>query len=233
MLIVPARFNGPPRSAHGGYICGVLARLASDVLGGPVAVTLHEPPPLDTELRVEPGRRRLHLWHGDRLLASAAPTGHRPTDVDPVEPELAKEAAQGYPGYTSHPFPTCFVCGVQRPDGLGLAPGPVPGRAGTVADRWTPDDSMTGPDGLVRPEILWSVLDCPSGWTTGPLTTPRVLSWMTAEVCHRPTAGTLSVVTAHLVGDDGHVTTNTSTLRDELGTVLARATTRWIMLGAR
>jgi hypothetical protein len=46
----PARFNGPPGSANGGYACGVIAQhVPSDL----VEVTLRRPPPLDTTLFIE------------------------------------------------------------------------------------------------------------------------------------------------------------------------------------
>ena len=45
-MIIPARFNGPPGSANGGYACG----LVSEALGGGFEVTLLLPPPLETEL---------------------------------------------------------------------------------------------------------------------------------------------------------------------------------------
>ena len=48
-ITIPRRFNGPPHSGNGGYVCG---RLAS-YLDGPASVRLRVPPPLERELRVE------------------------------------------------------------------------------------------------------------------------------------------------------------------------------------
>ena len=45
-VLIPRRFNGPPASANGGYTCGLIARY----VGGPAAVSLRSPPPLDTAL---------------------------------------------------------------------------------------------------------------------------------------------------------------------------------------
>ena len=61
-------------------------------------------------------------------------------------------------------FPDCFVCGMNRRpgDGLRIFPGPVAGLALWAAP-WTPDPSVAGPDGRVRPEVVWAALDCPSG----------------------------------------------------------------------
>src|SRR5918996_2619259 len=46
-VMIPARFNGPPATANGGYTCGLVARL----LGVDAEVTLRRPPPLDRPLR--------------------------------------------------------------------------------------------------------------------------------------------------------------------------------------
>ena len=49
-LLVPSRFNGPPGSANGGYVAGLLAaHLGTE---GPVRVTLREPPPLEVPMVV-------------------------------------------------------------------------------------------------------------------------------------------------------------------------------------
>ena len=34
-------------------------------------------------------------------------------------------------------------------------------KAHRVAATWTPDENVTGDNGLVRPEFLWAALDCP------------------------------------------------------------------------
>ena len=56
-----------------------------------------------------------------------------------------------------HPFPTCFACGPDRNDGLGLAPGQVPGTS-LHATFWAPPV-----DGSVPSWLVWTALDCPSG----------------------------------------------------------------------
>jgi hypothetical protein len=51
VLILPARFNGPPHSAHGGYFAGRLAACLQPVserdAPPAVTVTLRKPPPLE------------------------------------------------------------------------------------------------------------------------------------------------------------------------------------------
>ncbi len=66
--------------------------------------------------------------------------------------------------YTDPVFPDCFVCGMGRGpgDGLRIFPGPLAGRPFWAAP-WTPDPSVTGAGGRVRPEVVWAALDCLSG----------------------------------------------------------------------
>ena len=68
-MIIPARFNGPPGSANGGYTCG----LFSEALGGGFEITLLRPPPLDTQLDIAGDELR----HGDVVIARARPARRR------------------------------------------------------------------------------------------------------------------------------------------------------------
>ena len=67
-MIIPARFNGPPGSANGGYACGVF----SEALGGGFEVTLLVPPPLETQLDIVGDELR----HGDLVVARARRAVH-------------------------------------------------------------------------------------------------------------------------------------------------------------
>ncbi|MFD1547417.1 hypothetical protein [Nonomuraea guangzhouensis] len=162
-------------------------------LGERVAVSLHLPPPLERDLDVRVAPRRVSLWDGEELIASASPTSMR--IAPPAQPpSAAVAAAEGrYPGHAAHPFPSCFVCGVTREDeGLMLTPGRVTGQADTVACTWTPA-------GTVPEEIVWSVLDCPGGWTGDPVKQPAVLTWMTARIRRLPEPGDRLTVVGRLV----------------------------------
>lgn len=224
--MIAGRFNGPAGSANGGYACGAFAGR----VGTLCSVTLHAPPRLDVPLRIDVRGRRAHLWDADELVATASPTAHRTEPPAAVSLPVAARAAAGFAGRSGHPFPSCFVCGVRRAadDGLSLRPGPMPGRPGTVACPWRPDDSVTDASGRVPPEVVWSVLDCPGGWTTDPVATPRVLSTMTAELFGVPVVGSEYVVVARLVQEAERATTNTSALYTSDGELLAGATTRWL-----
>ncbi|ADJ47974.1 hypothetical protein AMES_6149 [Amycolatopsis mediterranei S699] len=224
-LTIEARFNGPDDSANGGYACGLFAGVCPE----PVAVTLHAPPRLEVPLRAEVGARRAHLWDGDDLVATAAPTRHRVVPPAPVPFAAARAAVAHYRGRRGHPYPHCFACGPGRApgDGLRLAPGPVPDRTGTVACPWVPDAGLLAADGRVRAEFVWAALDCPSGWTADLVAAPKVLGWMRAELTRRPLAGEPCVVVATLGSLDSAGLAASSALYDDAGLLLAAATTRW------
>jgi hypothetical protein len=47
-IAINRRFRGPPTSANGGYVCGLVA----NVIGGSGEVTVRAPPPLDQPLEI-------------------------------------------------------------------------------------------------------------------------------------------------------------------------------------
>jgi hypothetical protein len=82
---IPARFNGPPGSANGGYTCGLLAAF----LGGEAEVTLRVPPPLERELDVVETDGRVELRDGETLVAEAEPVS---LDIDVPAPVSLADA---------------------------------------------------------------------------------------------------------------------------------------------
>jgi len=83
-------------------------------------------------------------------------------------------------------FPDCFVCGMNRRpgDGLRIFPGPVTGQ-GLWAAPWKPDPSVAGPDGRVRPEVVWAALDCPGYFAARSDGVPMLLGEFNAHVDRR------------------------------------------------
>jgi hypothetical protein len=69
-VTIPSRFNGPPASGNGGYSCGLVAA----ALGGPAAVSLRRPVPLDQalELRHEDDGK-VCAYIDDGLVVEAVP----------------------------------------------------------------------------------------------------------------------------------------------------------------
>ncbi len=236
-LIVPARFNGPPSSANGGYFAGRLAAhlLARSGEGGPptaVLVTLRKPPPLEEPMNLVRSNagETVVARIGGILIAEAEPFSGGFDEVESVSFEDARKAAEYYGGLVEHPFPSCFTCGVARPesDGLGLRPGPLPNREGVTAASWQPAGSLADSAGEVRPEFVWAALDCPGGWTVDLVGRPMVLGRMGGQVLARPEAGEPCVIMGRLDGREGRKAFTSTTAYGTGGRVLGHARAVWI-----
>jgi hypothetical protein len=227
-VTVDTRFAGPPGSANGGYVAGRLAALVRET--PVVQVTLRQPPPLCTRLDVTVEGDVTALTFGGAVIVEARPAELSHDVVDPVGFDEATSAMAAYAGLVQHPFPGCFVCGVDRvaPDGLCLRPGPPPGHPGTVATTWLPDPTLTDAGGVVLPEMVWAALDCPGGWSVDLVGRPMVLGRMTAAVDARPHAGDRCVVVGRELGTEGRKTFTMTTAYDGDGRVLGRAEATWI-----
>ncbi|GAB3591442.1 hypothetical protein GCM10027446_09370 [Angustibacter peucedani] len=235
-LVVPARFNGPPRSGNGGWTCGALAARLRPGPGEAVQVRLSAPPPLDVPLEVttEDDGSVLALDAG-RPVARAVRVASPFTDPAPalVTWDVAVAAEPGYRGWSDHPFPTCFSCGTARPasDGLALRPGPLPGQDDVTACTWTPDASLADPDdaGRVSAEVTWAALDCPGGWSVDLAGRPMVLGTMTAALDGRPEVGRPHVVVGRVLRLEGRKAwTETALHALDDGRLLGRASAVWI-----
>jgi hypothetical protein len=232
-LVIPSRFCGPPGSGNGGYVCGRIAAYVD----GPVTVTLRRPPPLATPMAVEQdeeGSVRIH--HGRTLIAEAtsSPGSPPPEKPGPVSTAEARTAAGRARYYTDPVFPDCFVCGQGRGpgDGLRIFPGPLAGRPLWAAP-WTPDPSVAGAGGKVRPEVVWAALDCPSGIAAAEAAglardTAILLGRMTASLAVLPRSGDQCLVIAWPSGRDGRKLLAGSALLGPGGQVLAAARAVWL-----
>ena len=229
-LTVESRFHGPPDAGNGGYVAGLLARF----IGDPAQVTLRRPAPLDRPLEVIPGDSRALLMDGDALIAEAAPADPRVDLPPPVTFEDAQAAARDYPGFRTHPFPGCFVCGPERRfgEGLRIFPGPIAGMEGLVAAPWVPDTSLGAGDGNVRPEFVWAALDCPGGWALIDHAPGRyaVLGQLAARLITPVRSGERYVVAAWPLGAEGRKMYAGSAVFAASGDACAAARATWIRL---
>lgn len=166
---IERRYNGPPQSANGGYVCGRMADAIGHSIdhrdGKSVGVRLYQPPPLDTDLDLlfDSVSNKWHLKQGEQLIAAAHLTqvhahvpNHKPDYVH------ALDAALHFSGHQQHAFPTCFVCGPQRAvnDGLRIFAGKLPD-SNVVAAPWLPYAELADDDNKVKSEFIWAALDCP------------------------------------------------------------------------
>jgi hypothetical protein len=173
---------------------------------GPAEVTLRSPVPLETPLAVTPEKDGAVLvLDGETLVAEARPTSALQVEVpDPVSLDEARLAATGYRGTPDGLFGSCFVCGRGREDALGVFAGSVEGRE-VVASPWTPPGWTADAEGRVRPEFIWSVLDCPTYfavYTNGELPI-SFLGRLTARIEAPVISGEEHVVLAWPIGSDG------------------------------
>ena len=222
-IVVGARFNGPPDSGNGGYTCGLVAGAAG--VRRP-EVTLRRPPPLDVPLRVGDDG----VYEGELLVAAATEATVEVTPPPFPGYDAARAAEARYAGLRDHPFPTCFVCGPRRTDGLGLRPGPV-GEA-RVATTWTPRADLADDTGAVRPEFLWAALDCPGAWALMQTDeSPIVLGRLAVDARATVTAGMPHVVAGwRHAPREGRKNYAGTALYDAAGTVLATGRATWVAL---
>jgi len=224
-LIIPGRFNGPPQSGNGGYTCG----LVSTLVEGVAEVTLRSPPPLDVELHAVRTSEGVEVLDGNTLVATVREVSFEPLDMPPLPSwDEAEAASRNYLGHIRHEFPTCFTCGTERTDGLGVFPGPT--AAGVVASTWIPNSSLPSDEGIVPVPIVWAALDCPGAWADARdlAENPVMLGRMTAVV-HTPVAiEQRYIAVAWKVGEEGRKSFAETALIDHKGSAVAVARQTWI-----
>ena len=226
-ITIGSRFNGPPASANGGYAAG---RIAAFVDAPAVSVRLSAPPPLDVAMQVVPDGDGVQLRHGDTVVASARQAElalEAPARVD-VEAAAAAEAGATWLEAV-HPYPTCFGCGPlrERGDALRHMCGPV--ADGVWACRATTDASLPHDDGVLRPEIVWAALDCPSATAVMPVgSPPHLLGTFTVRIDAPIAVGAPYACIAWPLGVEGRKKRSASALLDETGRTCAVAEAVWI-----
>lgn len=230
-ITIPDRFNGPPKSANGGYTCGLVAGLVGTE---EVTVSLRLPPPVGEPLQVGRDGDRVELRQGDALVAEGAPAELLLDVPEPITPDEATAASEaGSEKWCSvHPFPTCFACGPERApgDGLRLFPGEL--RDGMFAADWTPDESVDDGSGQVRPECVWAALDCPTSapvanFATGP---PMVLARLTARLGCSVIVGERHAIVSWPLASNGRKHHAACALYDSAGRLLCASQALWIEL---
>jgi hypothetical protein len=230
-VIIDRRFRGPPDSGNGGYSCGTLGTL----IDGAAEVTLRMPPPLDTPLKIEkqPGDG-IAATHDGKIVIEARPTSIDASIPTAISRTAAEKAASAFGGFDYHAFPACFVCGPERAegDGLRIFPGSL-GKDGTVAAPWTPTASVADANGVVLPEVVWSALDCPTGWATyyaDPEADLALLGRLAAQILLPMEAEKTYVCAAWAGGSDGRKHFATGAIISLEGTLHAVSHAVWIEL---
>jgi hypothetical protein len=224
-LTIASRFNGPPRSANGGYVAGCLGQLVGDC----ATVRLSAPPPLERALTLRRTADGYDLSDGETRVAQAWPG--RMDLTPPVSPgvEQASEAARRFARQENDAFGVCFVCGADRKpgDGLRIFAGALDG-TDRVAAPWTPEPGLADTTGRVRPACVWAALDCLGafaiGFTAGQA---LLLGEMTAELRGPVHAGDEHVILGWREGIDGRRHYTGTALYDARGQCLVIARGTW------
>ena len=227
---IERRFRGPPETGNGGYVAGLVA---ASLGGSNCTVTLKAPPPLESDLTLETDGAAAILFEGDAVVVSASREALE-IDVPSPPPTLAEaqDAEPRFNGFSHHIFPGCFVCGPDREggDGMRIFPGALHDGAHRVAATWTPDETVTGDDGIVRPEFLWAALDCPGYFAAEDAAGVALLGKMSAVLHRSVRAGEPLVVTGWPIESEGRKHRVGSALHNADGELVAAATATWITL---
>jgi hypothetical protein len=226
-ITIAARFNGPPGSGNGGYVCGLMAAR----IAGASAATLRMPPPLEKPLTLTTSAEGVSLRDGETLIGEAAPAALDWTAPPAPSLEQARAAEARYVGRSQHRYPTCFTCGLARPahDGLHLCTGAVESRD-MVACAWTPGADLADADGRVASEFIHAALDCPTYWAlprAGAMAAllARLVSSVDGEL---PRAGETLIVAAWPISSEGRKHRGAAALYHADGRVIARSEALWI-----
>ena len=242
-IVIDKRFCGPPKSANGGYVCGLLAAY----IDGGAEITLLAPPPLDQRLDIMAGEHGVELRREGTILATGRGARVEVPEIPIVDLSEAQDAVcRSRHDHGQHPLPMCFVCGPARVngDGLRISPVPLPSSADHAtpifAARWVPYANLAREDGAIAAEFVWAALDCPTGYAaigsrhlgmTGAETV--LLGRMSARIVRRPWPGDRCLIVAWPTGRDGRKLFANSALLDSQGEPLAIARATWLLVDRR
>ena len=233
-ILVPRQFRGPPFTANGGYICGVL----SNAVGGRGVAMLRSGVPLDTTVTLQPGEDgAVVLVNAEgAVLGSARPADdsqipNPPPATPNIEEARAFAAAGQFAQKSLHRG--CFSCCIEREagEGLGVHVGQIDGApAGHCAGIWTPHANFADADGTIPDEITWGALDCSGSmaWWIKAGSPVGLLGTMAGEVLKKPKAGETYVVVAWAREVEGRKHFAGVALFDGAGEVMARSGQIWI-----
>lgn len=234
-VVIGAQFNGPPKSANGGYASGILAAGLGDAgYRGAVEASLHAPPPLDHAMRLDASAENALLTDGDVRIGSAK-AATLALDV-PVLPSAPKFTGAPYaPEGAFTPFDQCFVCGRARHagDGLCLFAEGIEGHEGMVGVNWHLHENFAAEDGTIDPAFIWSALDCP-GYFACAYGEAALLGRLTAEIFKPLKAGGDAMVYGWTLDDPAAPKSRKrrcgTAVVDSAGDLVAKAEGLWITI---
>ena len=160
-LTIPDWAHGRPGMGQGGWGCGSFAA----AIGEPVTIALRAPMPLETTLEVIAVEGGWQLVAPDgTVVMEARPALIAAVQTTPVEVAAATAARNRFDlSPDAHVARTCFSCGVHD-DSMQVWPGSLQDGTGRVATVWWPPAERADASGIVDERVVWTVLDCTSGF---------------------------------------------------------------------
>ncbi len=216
-------------------MCGLFARRVGDQLA---SVTLHRPPPLNTDIGILSDNGKVTFTVGSDTIAvaeSSEPLQLASLPFLPVPAVTTASTQLREDLEQSHPFPTCFGCGPFRPhnDGLELFAGAVEGTR-YHACNWSPDASLSDDGHEVSVWAVWAALDCPSSHAAitaiDVSTEAIVLGRLSVEIRHSIEVGADYQIVASGGERSGRKILSHSAVVAPDGTNLASALAVWITI---
>jgi hypothetical protein len=242
ILTIPSGYVGPPKIANGGYVCGLMANF----IDGPADVLIRRPTPVEQEMQVvATGDGNYYLMDGEKVVVQAKVASLVLEVPQPPNYKMAVEAAKTsialknspYPGWKTlgiHPF--CFCCGAEgsAAKGLKIHPGLINGSE-IVAAPWIPSPELGNEDGYVRPEFIWTALDCPGAFAFLELTDhrPGMSGRLVGQIDLPLQVGEPCVVMAWPVGIEGKKLFAGTALFNADGQLVGRVLATWISLSSQ
>lgn len=231
-LSIDSRFCGPPDSANGGYVGGLLAA----ALGASTAtLSMKAPVPLDQPLKLERQKDSVRLMREATLLATVERDELLLDLPSPCSFAEAETVAGRCRGLQNHPFVHDFVSGPARlpGDGLLIAPGPLD--ALRVAAPFRVHPNFCDEDGRLPSAVIWAALDSSSSFAlleepAAAAMVPWVLGRLTVTVAGSLRANDAAVIIAWSLGREGRKGHAAVSLHDGQGKAVAWAKALWISL---
>jgi len=232
VLEIDERFCGPPGIGNGGYVAG---RLAAILGAEAMEVTLRRPAPLMRALQVQRDGESVLLKDDGENVVAQGRAAFPSQDQPPVVPtyEEAVDASRRYIGFCNHPVPRCFVCGIERPDGLRIFPGTLPPWPQVLAAPWVPDHSLANGE-RVAPEFVWAALDCSGAFACmDDRLRPMLLGRITGRVSGEIRVGEKCIVSGWQISSEGRKHLAGTAVWNEAGEVRGIANAIWFDLPPR
>jgi hypothetical protein len=220
--------HGFPNVGFGGYVAG----LVGEGLHESAKVDFHRLAPIGTELTLKVSHSgEGALFQAETLLAEAHRYRLTHDSPTPTTWDQAVEATRDYLTLMSIDYPTCFGCGPLMDEGRGLRifTGAIKNRD-VVAAAWTPSPAFASEGGELRPEYVWSALDCPGGWARKRFISDEaaVTAYLAREQSAPVHTGMPHIVMGWPIHQEGRKTLVGMAIFDRGGNICVRGEALWI-----